>query len=159
MKRIFIDVDDSAYECLLGVLNLCEKVEVVSAGEELTFSTHEDCFIHAMKELLQRRVFRYPCDYSYVMMALNEELCSGMPFFYTPMDFIDYMKSMGFDGMPGKTTIYDTVNKTCGRFPNWTFRDHPKPTEAVRRKNIVSQLMSAFGRAKRGISEGLSEKR
>ncbi len=31
MKRIFIDVDDSAYECLLGMLNLCEKVEVVSA--------------------------------------------------------------------------------------------------------------------------------
>ncbi len=159
MKEITIQVEDSAYACVLGMLRLCEKVEVVSDGESVGAEDSMDlCVAKAIGELRQRRVFRYPCDYTYIMMALNEEVVKGLPFFYSPMDFLAYLHAMDFDRLPGKTTIYDTINKTRGRYPNWVFDDNPKDMERLRRINVVKQFLSAFGRAKRGMSEGLSEK-
>ncbi len=154
MKQIVINVEATAFECVVGVLRLMKGVEVVSGEECEVFSTTDQCFAKAVSTLRQRRVFRYPCDYTYIMMALNEELVKGMPFFYSPKEFIDYMKSLGIDKLPGKSTLYDTMNKIGGRFPNWSFNDHPKETEALRRKNVVKQFLSAFGSAKRGMLEG-----
>ncbi len=159
MKEITIQVEDSAYACVLGMLQLCEKVEVVSDGEcTLTEDGMDLCMAKAIGELRQRRVFRYPCDYTYIMMALNEELVKGLPFFYSPMDFIAYLHFLDFDDLPGKTTLYDTVNRTRGRYPYWTFDDNPKDMERTRRINIVKQFLSAVGRAKKAMSDGLSEK-
>ena len=159
MKEITIQVEDSAYECVLGMLQLCQKVEVVSDGECVIAEDVMDlCVAKAIGELRQRRVFRYPCDYTYIMMAFNEEVVKGLPFFYSPMDFIAYLQALEFESLPGKTTLYDTVNRTRGRYPNWIFDDNPKDMERMRRINVVRQFLSAFGRAKRDMSEGLSEK-
>ena len=159
MKEITIQVEDSAYECVLGMLRLCEKVEVVSNGVCVLAESNTDlCVAKAIGELRQRRVFRYPCDYTYVMMAMNEEVVKGLPFFYSPMEFIAYLQALGFDGLPGKTTLYDTINRTQGKFPNWDFDDNPKDVERIRRVNVAKQFLSALGRAKRGMSERLSEK-
>ena len=159
MKEIIIQVEDSAYACVLGMLRLCEKVEVVNDGEcVITDDSTDLCVAKAIGELRQRRVFRFPCDYTYIMMIMNEEVVKGLPFFYSPMEFIAYLKALDFDSLPGKTTLYDTVNKTRGRYPNWFFDDNPKDMERMRRINIAKQFLSALGRAKRGMSEGLSEK-
>ena len=103
--------------------------------------------------------FRYPGYYTYIMIAANEGLIPGMPFFFSPQEFVDYLKALDLDGLPGRSTIYDTISKVSGRYPDWTFNDQPKAAEELRRKNIVKQFLSAFGRAKRRLSDGFSENR
>jgi hypothetical protein len=92
------------------------------------------------------------------MMALNEEVTKGF-FFYSPQDFMTYLSGLGFDEFPGRSTLYDTINKVTGRYPNWEFTDSPDNAEKLRRNNVVVRFLSAFNRAKRKLSEGFSENR
>ncbi len=156
MKEIIIRVDESAYECVLGMLKLCQKVEVVS--EEGCVHTEIDmdsCIAKALNVLHQRHVFRYTRDISYIMAAMNEEVTKGLPFFYSPMEFIAYLQSIGYNGrIPQKSTIYNTINITEGKYPNWSFSDNPTDYEKLRRTNIVRQFLSALMMAKSGKLEG-----
>ena len=111
----------------------------------------------AIREMRQSLAFRDPCDSAYLMVAMNESVVKGLPFFYTPKDFIDYMREAEFDGLPGRTTIYDTIAKVQGKYPDWTFTDTPKASEALSRKNIVKRFLSAFMRAQSRKSDGLSD--
>ena len=155
MKEITIQVEDSAYECVLGMLQLCQKVEVVSDGECVIAGDVMDlCVAKAIGELRQRRVFRYPCDYTYIMIAFNEEVVKGLPFFYTPKDFLDYMKELGFKNLPSRSTLYNTIGKVAGKYPDWIFTDAPKASEALRRKNLVKLFLSAYMRALSGKLDG-----
>jgi len=155
MKEIIIRVDESAYEYVLGMLKLCQKVEVV--GEEDCVNTEIDmysCVARSISELHQRHVFRYPCDFTYIMVALNEEVVKGLPFFYSPMEYIAYLQSLGFKHrLPRKSTVYNTINKIGGKYPNWSFNDNPSDYEKLRRTNIVKQFLSALMMARRGKLE------
>lgn len=155
MKEIIIRVDESAYECVLGMLKLCQKVEVVRGEDCVNTEINMDsCVAKAISELCQRRVFRYPCDFSYIMKALNEEVIKGLPYFYSPMEYISYLQSLGFKyRLPRKSTVYNTINKIGGNYPNWSFNDNPSDYEKLRRTNIVRQFLSAFMMAKRGKLE------
>ena len=73
------------------------------------------------------------------------------------MDFIDYMREAEFDNLPGRTTIYDTIAKVKGKYRDWTFADDPKASEALRRKNLIKQFLSAFVRVQSRKSDGLSD--
>ena len=117
------------------------------------------CVAVAIREMREYGAFRYPGYYTYIMIAANEGLIPGMPFFFSPQEFVDYLKVLDLDGLPGRSTIYDTISKVSGRYPDWTFNDQPKAAEELRRKNIVKQFLSAFGRAKRRLSDGFSENR
>ena len=91
------------------------------------------------------------------MVAMNESVVKGLPFFYTPKDFIEYMREAEFDHLPGRSTVYNTIAKVRGRYPDWTFTDAPKASEALRRKNIIKQFLSAFMRAQAGKLDGLQD--
>ena len=104
-------------------------------------------------------VFRLPGDYAYLMMAANEGLAKGMAFFHTPKEYLDYLKELELDGLPGRSTVYDILSKVDGKYPDWIFTDDPKPKEALRRKNIVRMFLSAFFKAKRAMSDGFSDNR
>jgi NAD(P)-dependent dehydrogenase (short-subunit alcohol dehydrogenase family) len=52
MKEIIIRVDESAYECVLGMLKLCQKVEVVGDADcVVTESNNDMCVAKAIREL------------------------------------------------------------------------------------------------------------
>ena len=87
------------------------------------------------------------------MVAMNEGVVKGLPFFYTPKDFLDYMRELNFDGLLGRSTVYDTIAKVQGKYPDWTFSDAP----ALRRKNLVRLFLSAFVRAQSRKLDGLSD--
>ena len=53
--------------------------------------------------------------------------------------------------------IYDTIAKVKGKYPDWTFTDAPKASEALRRKNLIKQFLSAFVKAQSGMLDGLSD--
>jgi len=158
MKQVVLRIDDAAFEKFMGMVSLCPQAEVLnvcgSGDKKLTM----DVFVtSAIREMRQRLAFRSPCDYAYLMVAMNESVVKGLPFFYTPKDFIDYMREAEFDHLPGRTTIYDTIAKVQGKYPDWTFTDAPKTSEALRRKNLVKQFLSAFVRAQSRKSDGLSD--
>ena len=67
------------------------------------------------------------------------------------------MRESDFDNLPGRTTIYDTIAKVKGKYPDWTFTDAPKASEALRRKNLIKQFLSAFVKAQSGMLDGLSD--
>ena len=158
MKQVVLRIDDAAFEKFMGMVSLCPQVEVLNVCQSDDKKMTTDTYVaSAIREMRQTLAFRYPCDYAYLMVAFNESVVKGLPFFYTPKDFIEYMRMSDFDGLPGRTTIYDTIAKVRGRYPDWTFTDAPKASEALRRKNLIKQFLSAFMRAQSRKSDGLSD--
>ena len=158
MRQIILNVEDAAYEQFMGMVALCPQVKVVSDGAACeTRDVVDLCVARAIREMQENGAFRYPSDYTYIMVATNEGMVKGIPFFYSPKEYLDYLKELELDGLPGRSTLYDTINKMRGRYPDWSFSDNPKTAEILRRKNIVKQFLSAFGRARRDASDGVSE--
>jgi hypothetical protein len=140
----------------MGMVSLCPQVEVVNVCDTGDKKQTMDGYVaSAIREMRQRLAFRSPCDYAYLMVAMNESVVKGLPFFYTPKDFIDYMREADFDNLPGRSTVYNTIAKVKGKYPDWTFTDDPKASEALRRKNLIKQFLSAFVRAQAGKLDGL----
>ena len=156
MKQVVLRIDDAAFEKFMGMVSLCPQVEVVNVCDTGDKKLTMDGFVAtAIREMRQRLAFRSPCDYAYLMVAMNESVVKGLPFFYTPKDFIDYMREADFDNLPGRSTVYNTIAKVKGKYPDWTFTDDPKASEALRRKNLIKQFLSAFVRAQAGKLDGL----
>lgn len=158
MKQVVLRIDDAAYEKFMGMVSLCPQVEVLNVCQTGDKKLTIDAYVaSAIREMRQTQAFRNLCDYAYLMVAMNESVVKGLPFFYTPKDFIDYMREADFDHLPGRSTIYDTMAKVQGKYPDWTFTDAPKASEALRRKNLIKQFLSAFMKAQSRKSDGLSD--
>jgi hypothetical protein len=158
MKQVVLRIDDAAYEKFMGMVSLCPQVEVLNVCQTGDKKQTIDAYVaSAIREMRQTQAFRNLCDYAYLMVAMNESVVKGMPFFYTPKDFIDYMREADFDHLPGRSTIYNTMAKVQGKYPDWTFADAPKASEALRRKNLIKQFLSAFMKAQSRKSDGLSD--
>ena len=131
MKQVILKIDDSAYEKFMGMVSLCPQVEVVSVCQNGDQQLTIDIYVaSAIREMRQMQAFRLPSDYVYLMVAMNEGVVKG-----------------NFDGLLGRSTVYDTIAKVQGKYPDWTFSDAPKASEALRRKNLVRLFLSAFVRA------------
>ena len=95
------------------------------------------------------------------MAAVRIRVCDSygnvLPFFNTPKDFLDYMRESKFDNLPGRSTVYNTIAKVKGKYPDWTFTDAPKASEALRRKNLIKRFLSAFMKAQSRQLDGLSD--
>ena len=150
MKEIVLRVEDLAYECVLGVLQLCEKVEVVSTEDLQGQESHTDtCFAKAIKELLKERVIRHKYDYAFIFMAINEGLISGMDPFFSPQNFIDYLRLLGIEDLPCRATLSNMCTYTQGEYPQWDYCPAVDTAEELRRRKIVVRFSSAFSRANR----------
>ena len=148
MKQVVLRIDDAAFEKFMGMVSLCPQVEVLNVCDTGDKKQTMDGYVaSAIREMRQR--------YAYLMVAMNESVVKGLPFFYTPKDFIDYMREADFDNLPGRSTVYNTIAKVKGKYPDWTFTDDPKASEALRRKNLIKQFLSAFVRAQAGKLDGL----
>ena len=157
MKEIVLKIEDNAFGDFLGMIRHCPFIEVVSTSQDVdSKETLDKCFHEALMEIRRDRVLRTRGDYAYIMLALNDHVVDGF-YFYSPLDFLDYMLQLGIDCLPGKSIIYDTVKKVGKHYPNWSFSDKPDMNERLRRNNIVVRFVSAFNRAKRRISERIPE--
>lgn len=157
MKEVVLRIEDSAFEKIINFLQLCPMVEVVSASKLVeTKDLLDKCFHEAVSELRKDKVFRRKGEYGYIMLALNDNVTKGF-FFYSPIEYLDYLKELEFDRLPGKSSVYNTINNVSGHYPNWTFLDNPDNFERLRRNNIIVRFLSAFNRAKRQLLESILE--
>lgn len=159
MKEVVLRIEESAFDKYMEFFPLCTGMEVVKAYDCMeTKETIDQCFLMAILTMRENNAFRTPGDYGYIMQAINDEVIKELHGFGSPYKYIMYMVQLGLEGLPGKTTIYDTLCKIDGVYPNWTFFDAPTPFEALRRKNIVKQFLSAFSKARRMLSDDFSDK-
>lgn len=160
MKDVVLRMDDSAFETVLNFIKLCPCVEVVSeySYEEVRKDV-DICIEKAIFELKENGVFRKPSDYTYIMQVINSKKVKDAPFFLTPDMFRLYLKEIGVQPLPGRSTIYDTIQIMDSEYPHWTFID-PKidEVETLRRNNVARQFLSTVGRLQRGFSDRISDK-
>lgn len=160
MKQIVIEIEEEAYEPFMGMLSLCPAVKVVSTGDVAdTKDVMDECFTYAIMELLaDKSVFKRSSDLAYVMIGANNGAIKGLDYFLTPDDFTGYLQQLGFTHLPKRSTLYNKLNDTVGKFPDWTFVNDAKPKEKIRRKNVFSRFSSAFVKAKRRKLDGILDK-
>lgn len=160
MRQYLVQVEDAACDKFESMIDLCSQVKILGSGIIVDTRDLVDlCVVEAFRELREDKVFKLPGDYAYIMIAANEEAIKDMRFFYSPKEYLDYMRQLEISKIPGRTTIYDAIARTQGRFPDWTFTDHPSETESLRRKNVVRRFMSAYMRAKLRLSNAFSDNR
>ena len=152
MRQIILEVEDSVFEKFMGTVELCHGVDVVSTLDSVeTKNDRDSCMVYAIQTLRENNVFRHYYDYTWIMMALNDGVLDDYDTFKSPQAFLDYLYEIGIEKLPSRITLSLAYSKTFNRFPDWTFTDMDKPSEILRRKNVVRQFLSAFGTAKRGI--------
>ena len=157
MKEVVLRIEDSAFEKIIDFLQLCPVVDVVSVSKLVeTKDLLDKCFHEAVSELRKDKVFRRKGEYGYIMLALNDNVTKGF-FFYSPIEYLDYLKELGIDRIPSKSTMYNTINNVSGHYPNWTFSDNPDNFERLRRNNIIVRFLSAFNKARRQLLESILE--
>lgn len=149
MKQLIINVDDSAFECVLGMLQLCQKVEVVNTGEMLDSDEQRDsCVLRAIEVLRARNALQYPYDFTWIMVVMDQYLVDGIDGFRSPQAFLAYLAELGIDHLPHRSTISNNYKKVDGVYPDWSFSDTEKPHEVLRRKNVARQFLAAFNKEK-----------
>ena len=154
MKSILINVEDGAFEHVLGVLQLCQQVKVVSTEDlQGIVSGIDECFAKAIKELQDERVIRNQYDYAFIFMAIREGIICEMEPFYSVQNFVDYMKELGIQNTPSKNSISNICTHTQGEFPDWFYDEPVDANEERRRKIIVTRFSSAYTRAKRNLGQ------
>ena len=110
MKTVVLRIEDSAFDNFKAFVHLCPSIEIVEEYSELEVRNHVDiCIEKAIFELQKNRVFRKPSDYTYVMQVINNKKVKDAPFFLTPDVFRLYLKEIGVQPLPGRSTIYDTI--------------------------------------------------
>lgn len=158
MRQIILEIEDSVYEQFMGMVALCPQVEIVADGVVAeTRGIVDQCVAIAINELIGRKTIRYAFDYAYIMMPINQGLIDRHLFFASPQEFIDYLAEVGIRDLPGKSSLYNKIGVTTGKYPDWSFSDQPTNFETIRRKNVFQQFLSAFLRAKRAMLEGMLE--
>ena len=152
MKQMVIEIEDEAYEAFMGMMRLCPAVKVVSISQMAeTRNVVDRCVALAIAELRKDKVFKRPGDYTYIMMGANEGVIKGIGYFYYPSEFLAYLNEIGVDNLPGRNTLYNGITRTFGKYPDWTFNDHPTPDEVMRRKNVLKRFLSVYTKIKMGI--------
>jgi len=100
----------------------------------------------SLRVLKENGALRHSYDYTWIMVAINNGVVKGINGFRSPQSYIDYLKSIGVEQVPCRSTISDYNNKVYGTFPDWEFTDTEDPSEMMRRKNVVRQFLSAFNK-------------
>ena len=160
MKEIVLQIEDSSFDDFMALLNLCPSIEMVAEYTAEEVRKHLDiCIKEAIEELRNQNAFRKISDYTYIMQVINEKKWEDAPFFQTPDSFRDYLREIGVREIPGRSSLYETIQIMKGKYPHWTFDDTKiDGVETLRRNNVASQFLSTLGRIKRCRSDGFPDK-
>ena len=135
MRQYLVQVEDSACEKFEGMIDLCPDVKIVGVDVVIdTKAVVDQCVGNAIRSLVESNTIRHAYDYAYIMMGINQGLVDKQLFFVSPQEYLDYLNELVDSNLPGKSTLYNTIGKTYGKYPDWTFTDKPTTFESLRRK-------------------------
>lgn len=159
MKEVVLRMEDSAYDVFTGFLSLCPAIRMVSRQEVCDFEQgrSDSSVTQALAVLLQNGVMTHPFDYTWIMVAIGDGAVKGMGAFRSPQSFMNYLASHGVERVPSRSTLSAWYNKVLGKYPEWHFTDTTDPHEILRRKNVVTQFLSALNRLSLGRLDKFSD--
>lgn len=149
MKEVTFRVPDSMVSLLEEWVKHIPEMEIVSlekSGEYEVDEVNRRMTI-ALNLMKQVGVIRYGYDYTWIMVAINDGAIKGLGAFKSPQSFMDYLRNLGVENVPSRTTLSTWFGKVFGSYPNWEFTDTEDPQEILRRKNVVRQLISVLNKA------------
>ena len=149
MKQVVLRIEDSAFEKFMGIVSLCPQVEVASQDEIPDYGPDEitQKVTLAIKLLKHNKAIRHLYDYTWIMVGIGDGVVEGMGPFGSPQKFMDYLKTIGVERVPSRTTLSTWYGRVIGKYPDWEFIDTQDPQEIQRRKNVVRQFISALNKA------------
>lgn len=74
------------------------------------------------------------------------------------LSFLNYLKVLGVENAPGKSTLYNNLVLIDGEYPEWEFADNPATAEVIRRRNVGKRFVNAYQTAKRELVGRISGK-
>ena len=150
MKEITLRMNDEMAVLVKQLVSHLEGVEIVCAVDsDVSVDDLAKCTREAFDLLLTDGAIRRPRDYAWIMMAMNQGVVDDFEPFRSHQDYIDYLKEIGLQNVPSRTTLYNAEINTLGEYPNWMFLDYPTASEALRRTNLVKQFLGAYRKSKR----------
>lgn len=154
MKEITLRVPASMVPLIEEWVKHIPEIELASLEESGVYEIDEinRRMALALKILKENRAIRYGYDYTWIMVAIGDGVVKGLNGFKSPQSFMDYLKSLGVDKVPSRTTISTWFGRVLGIYPNWEFTDTKDPNETMRRKNVVRQLLSALNKAANSVT-------
>jgi hypothetical protein len=143
MKEITFRVPESMVALLEEWVKHIPEMEVVSLKESKEYGIDEmnRRMAVALMTLKQNGAIRRLFDYTWIMVGINDGAVEGLGAFKSPQSFMDYLRNLGVEHVPSRTTLSTWFGKVYGKYPNWVFTDTDDPKEIMRRKNVVSQLI------------------
>lgn len=149
MKEITFRVPDTMVSLLEEWVKHIPEMEIVSLEESGEYEIDEinrrmTIGLNLMKQV---GVIRYGYDYTWIMVAINDGAIKRLGAFKSPQSFMDYLRNLGIENVPSRTTLSTWFGKVLGTYPNWEFIDTQDPQEILRRKNVVRQLISVLNKA------------
>ena len=138
MKEITFRVPESMVPLLEEWVKHIPEMEIVSSEESGQYEIDEinRRMACTLSKLLANKAIRFNYDYTWIMVAINDGVINGLGSFRSPQKFIDYLKELGVEHVPSRTTLSTYYNKVIGMFPNWEYTDTEDPQEILIRKNI-----------------------
>ncbi len=143
MKKVILEIEDSAFESFMGMIDLCPQVSVVeerdmAIGGCVKMDERLKQAVHLME---QEHLINKRYDYAWIKVAM--ESIDGMPFFKSAQSFVDYLvEVVQPEKLPSESSISKMMSTPRGKLFEWTLYDNPDKGEAQRRNNIVRRFFN-----------------
>ena len=151
MKQVTLRVPDDMVTLIEQLAARMPEVEIVSREEiqpcDKGLGDMERRVALAIQVLQKNGALRSPFDYTWIMVAIGDGVVKGMGRFRSPQSFMDYLRGLGVEHVPSRSTLSAWYNRVLGTYPDWEFTDTKDQQEILRRKNVVRQFLSALNRA------------
>ena len=148
MKQVTLRVPDDMVTLIEQLAARMPEVEIVSREEiqscDEGLGDMERRVALAIQVLQKNGALRSPFDYTWIMVAIGDGVVKGMGRFRSPQSFMDYLRGLGVEHVPSRSTLSAWYNRVLGTYPDWEFTDTKDQQEILRRKNVVRQFLSAM---------------
>ena len=149
MKDITLRVPDDMAQLIEEWAKRIPEMEIVRRIESTEYGLDDmdRRMALAFEVLIQNGTLDSLHDYTWIMVAIGDNVVNGMGAFRSPQSFMDYLQMLGVKRIPSRTTLSTWYNKVLGTYPDWEFTDTDDPQEILWRKNVVRQFVSALNKA------------
>ena len=148
MKQVTLRVPDDMVTLIEQLAARMPEVEIVSREEiqpcDKGLGDMERRVALAIQVLQKNGALRSPFDYTWIMVAIGDGVVKGMGRFRSPQSFMDYLRGLGVEYVPSRSTLSAWYNRVLGTYPDWEFTDTKDQQEILRRKNVVRQFLNAM---------------
>lgn len=143
--RVIIEPNDSAKKRKLAeALKENGLAEVELESVDPTILSVDERVLKALLTLQEEGLIKHKYDYAWLLTAINQGIVDDMSKFNSVKSFIDYVKSLGIDGVAGNSTLALYLGYVNGRFPDWCFSDKCDNREKIRRINLINRFLKLF---------------